>query len=302
MCLTISAMRRGLAAKKSQCTLLSWRPDPEVLHVFTLAPLHGLINCSVFFISVWWDTVCRDWRRWCRSDRGGTSVADPGVVFQSPGDVDSRSRTTSLITQAAIAARDRQSPQTNQILPSGDIRESITHQGVSAITAQFLANSGIWYSCFNSARCALSAVIILVNKATSGAYLVVTFMKEDYNERVLVTRYQEIWHPQSASLPGRTRSGSHFTVKLAMLTALVSAQRRPTLQFLFLSNITVRTDAYNYRQTAEAEESGPCSTFIVWNHSFVCYTLRRNTWRELNAFEVHNTVVSQLHETTQNCD
>ena len=132
---------------------------------------------------------------------------------------------------------------------------------------EFLVNlydSGIGYSCLNTARCALSAVIIPVNKVTFGAHpLVVRFMKGVYNERVPVPRYQEIWDPQIvlrylAGLASvETLSLKDLTLKLVMLMVLVSAQRGQTLQFLSLSNMTVRTDAYTFVIDKVVKQSRP---------------------------------------------
>lgn len=127
-----------------------------------------------------------------------------------------------------------------------------------------LYETGVGYSCVNTARCALSAVITPVNKVTFGAHpLVVRLLKGIYNERLPVPRYQEIWDPQTvlsylAELyPVHKLSLKDLTLRLVMLIALVSAQRGQTIQLLSLDNLTMGKQSYTFVIAKCVKQSKP---------------------------------------------
>ena len=122
-------------------TFVSWRPDPEASQVdaFTITWTDKLFYLFPPF-SLEGTLSAETGGRWRQSDHGDTTVADPAMVFQAPGDVDSTSCTTSSSTHAAVAARNGQSSLPIQFVAGSlqVISESITHQGVSGKVAQLI--------------------------------------------------------------------------------------------------------------------------------------------------------------------
>ena len=125
-------------------------------------------------------------------------------------------------------------------------------------------DTGVGYSCVNTARCALSAIITPINKMTFGAHpLVMRLMKGIYNERVPVPRYQEIWDTRTVLdhlvelHPLCDLSLKDLTLKTVMLIALVSAQRGQTLEYLSLDNLTTGKQSYTFVISKLVKQSKP---------------------------------------------
>ena len=111
-----------------------------------------------------------------------------------------------------------------------------------------LVDSGRSYSCVNTARSALSSLIMCDNGVGIGKHpLVVRFMSGVFNINPTVSRYQCIWdvsvvlqYLKSLS-PVRDLSLKDLTLKIVMLIALVAACRVQTLALLSLSGVTTNS-------------------------------------------------------------
>ena len=107
-----------------------------------------------------------------------------------------------------------------------------------------LFDTGLGYSAINNARCALSSVIVLPGNTAIGKHpLVCRLLKGVYELRSSLPRYQEIWNMDlviqylSSLHPNEELSLKFLTLKLAMLLALLSGQRRQTLHCLDINSM-----------------------------------------------------------------
>ena len=112
-----------------------------------------------------------------------------------------------------------------------------------------LYDQGIGYSGLNTARSAMSSIIILPNNVSFGNHpTVCQFMKGVYEMRPVLPKYQEIWDVSIAlefletMHPVEGLTLKNLTLKLTMLLALTSAQRCQTLQALPLDNMRLNEE------------------------------------------------------------
>ena len=103
-----------------------------------------------------------------------------------------------------------------------------------------LHEQGSPYTTMNTARSALSAIILPTDNVIIGSPSIISrFMKGIFKNNPAVPRYRTTWDVTpvlsylSSSLPNPTQSSlKSLTLKLAMLIALVSAQRGQSLHML----------------------------------------------------------------------
>ena len=113
-----------------------------------------------------------------------------------------------------------------------------------------LFQSGVGYSAINTARIALSSILILLDNTTFGSHILFSrLLKDVFELRPALPKCQNIWdnsvfldllgswHIQNVSL-------KHLPLKLTMLLALTTSQRVQTLQVLNISNMTVRVNEF----------------------------------------------------------
>lgn len=129
-----------------------------------------------------------------------------------------------------------------------------------------LFNSGLGYSSLNTARCALSSIIMRDSDNTIGNHpLVSRFIKGVYHLRPPSCRYDNIW---DVSIVLRYLRGLHplsslsmkmLTLKLVTLVALVSAQRLQTLQLLDISTVHGDGSTFVFTIPDQIKQSRPGS-------------------------------------------
>ena len=112
-----------------------------------------------------------------------------------------------------------------------------------------LYQTGIGYSALNTARCALSTVCFTSKHYTFGQHpLVCRFIKGIFECRPYLPRYQETWDvtvvlAYLAKLgPPEKLSMKNLTLKVVMLMALLSVQRRQTLHTLSVDCMQISSD------------------------------------------------------------
>ena len=111
-----------------------------------------------------------------------------------------------------------------------------------------LFESGVGYSAINTARSALSSILILPDNTTFGSHpLASRLLKGVFELRPALPKYQSIWGITVVlNLLGswniQNISLKHLTLKLTMLLALTTSQRVQTLQVLNISNMTMRVN------------------------------------------------------------
>lgn len=106
--------------------------------------------------------------------------------------------------------------------------------------------TGVGYSCINTARSALSSIIVLPGSVHFGSHPLVTgFVKGVFETRPSLPRYKEIWDVNSVLKVletwtlGVELSLRDMSWKLTMLIALLSGQRVQTLKALPLNSMTL---------------------------------------------------------------
>ena len=106
--------------------------------------------------------------------------------------------------------------------------------------------TGVGYSCINTARSALSSIIVLPECAHFGSHPLVTrFVKGVFETRPSLPRYKEIWDVNSVLKVLATwtlrvdLSLRDLSWKLTMLLALLSGQRVQTLKAFTLTSMTL---------------------------------------------------------------
>lgn len=112
-----------------------------------------------------------------------------------------------------------------------------------------LYHTGIGYSALNTARCALSTVCFTSEHYTFGQHpLVCRFLKGIFECRPSLPRYQETWDvtvvlDYLAKLgPPVKLSFKNLTLKVVMLMALLSGQRRQTLHTLSIDYMQISSE------------------------------------------------------------
>ena len=106
--------------------------------------------------------------------------------------------------------------------------------------------TGVGYSCINTARSALSSIIVLPGSVHFGSHPLVTrFIKGVFETRPSLPRYKEIWDVNSVLkilanwTLGVELSLRDMSWKLTMLLAVLSGQRVQTLKALTLTSMTL---------------------------------------------------------------
>jgi hypothetical protein len=132
-----------------------------------------------------------------------------------------------------------------------------------------LYEQGLGYSAINTARSALSQVIICnEGGCTIGAHpWVIKFMKGIYNLRPPVPRYSDTWDVNLLLVklrqfsPVANLSLKLLTLKAVALTAILLAARVQTLLALNLDNMTIRKDRFCFTVAKNAlKQSRPTYT------------------------------------------
>jgi hypothetical protein len=127
-----------------------------------------------------------------------------------------------------------------------------------------LYDKGYKYSTLNTARSAVSAIVIPVTNQTLGSYpLVSRFMKGIFKNNPPVQKYQTTWDVQimlnylSGLLDIIDLDLKSLTLKLLMLIALVSAQRGQSLHMLDISFMKVAETSYEFALPDHVKQSRP---------------------------------------------
>ena len=127
-----------------------------------------------------------------------------------------------------------------------------------------LFKQGTGYSGLNTARSALSSVIILPDNIPFGTHpLVCRFIKGVFEMRPSLPRYKEIWDVNTVLKyiktlhPPKDLTLKDLTLKLTMLLALVSAQRCQTLQALSIENMVLTNEKCDFHFTNLLKTSRP---------------------------------------------
>ena len=126
-----------------------------------------------------------------------------------------------------------------------------------------LYETNIGYSAMNTARCALSTIIMLDNVTIGSHPLVIRFLKGVYNTRPPIAKHSRTWdvsivlrYLKSLS-PARHLSLKSLTFKVVTLLALVSAQRAQTLHILKCTNMTISKDLVVFHIDSTVKHSRP---------------------------------------------
>lgn len=125
-----------------------------------------------------------------------------------------------------------------------------------------LFDNGSSYSTINTARSALSTLILVDGRTNFGSHpLVVRFMKGIFNVRPPVARYTETWDVNIVLKfvltlsPVKDLSTKQLTLKLCILMALISGQRSQTLHLLEVSHMKKANWGYAFTLTKVLKHS-----------------------------------------------
>lgn len=123
---------------------------------------------------------------------------------------------------------------------------------------------GLSYSAINTARSALSAIILPVNNVVFGENpYVKRFLKGVYQTRPSLPRYTKMWDVSlvlkflSTLIPTEKLTFKDLSYKLVMLIALVTAQRGQTIQLLDTSSMVEEPTAYTFLLHEHVKQSRP---------------------------------------------
>ena len=127
-----------------------------------------------------------------------------------------------------------------------------------------LYQSNCSYSTLNSARSALSTVVILPGNISVGSHpLVARFLRGAFQTRPALPRYTSIWDVKvvlsflKTLSPASNLTLRDLTLKLKMLIMLVSGQRIQTIQLLSLDNMKVRTSTVEFMMPCKVKQTKP---------------------------------------------
>ena len=117
-----------------------------------------------------------------------------------------------------------------------------------------LYDCGLGYSAVNTARCALSTIITLLDGTmTIGSHpLIQRFIKAAFQTRPAFPRYQTTWDTSVVLNflkewhPVNTLALQHLTFKLVMLCALTTGQRCQSFHFMSLSSMQKSESSYTF--------------------------------------------------------
>lgn len=120
------------------------------------------------------------------------------------------------------------------------------------------------YNALNTARSALSSILVPIDSVTFGKHhLVKTYMRGAFNIRPPAPRYKDTWDPTvvltliSQWHPPHQLDLKKLTLKLLMLTLLVSGQRLQTLSLMSLDNMHVSSNSYSFVITDLLKQTRP---------------------------------------------
>lgn len=129
-----------------------------------------------------------------------------------------------------------------------------------------LFNQGLSYSTINTARSALSTIVIIDGEKSFGSNHIVTrFMKGVFETRTPKPKYDKIWDVSvvlkhlSSLYPNEELSLKDLTHKALMLILLVSSQRGQSVHFLDLQHVTMEDDNYSFDLAEHIKTSTPRS-------------------------------------------
>ncbi|XP_068734454.1 uncharacterized protein [Montipora capricornis] len=148
--------------------------------------------------------------------------------------------------------------------------------GIDFLVTQY--KRGLTYSSLNTARCALSTVILLPNGITFGNHPLVTrLMKGVFESRPTLPRYNSIWNVSTVldfikTLgPNEELSLKNVTLKCVTLVALLSGQRCQTIHALRISgmketNGQIRFDIFTLLKTSKPGKHQEPLTFKPYTY------------------------------------
>ena len=127
-----------------------------------------------------------------------------------------------------------------------------------------LVEINLSYSAINTARAALSACVTVENGMTLSEHILVKkFMKGVYELRPALPKYDQIWDPETVlqflmkSSPLSVLSLKQLTLKLVMLTALVTGQRCQYIYLMDLSSMIKNENTYSFPIIEKIKTSKP---------------------------------------------
>ena len=127
-----------------------------------------------------------------------------------------------------------------------------------------LYKSGIGYSAINTARSALSAIVNLPDKSPVGQHpLVRRFLKGVFQSRPTTPRYNTTWDVNivldylKSLFPVNDITLKHLTLKVVMLTILVTGQRSQTIHLMDIKNMQVLQDRYIFTIASHTKTAAP---------------------------------------------
>ncbi|XP_068739614.1 uncharacterized protein [Montipora capricornis] len=175
---------------------------------------------------------------------------------------------TSIIMQSWAANTHKQyQPYVAQWLAFCRGRETNPYDPPIGTVLDFLVtlhDKGLKYSTLNTARSAISAVILPTNNHTIGTHpLVSRFMRGIYKANPPASRYHTTWNVQtvltylSAQDSVEKLDLKSLTLKLLMLIALVSAQRGQSIHMLDTAFMKVTESSYEFSLPEHVKQSRP---------------------------------------------
>lgn len=146
-----------------------------------------------------------------------------------------------------------------------------------------LYNRDLGYSAINTAKSALSHVVVLSgsgNLPLGQHPLIKRFLRGVFNQRLALPRYQETWNVETVlnylrSLALEEISLKQLTLKTVMLLALLSGQRVQTLSLLSIDHMTSSQDSVEFEITKLLKQSRPgkhlsCISFCSYPEQNIC--------------------------------
>ena len=128
----------------------------------------------------------------------------------------------------------------------------------------FLYKSGLGYSAINTARSALSSILVLEDGVKFGEHpLVARCMKEIFELKPALPKYSEIWDVNivlgylRAAAPLRSLSLKQLTLNLTMLLCLTTGQRGQTIHKFDVNYIQEMDDRYRITICEKLKQSKP---------------------------------------------
>ncbi len=126
-----------------------------------------------------------------------------------------------------------------------------------------LFDSGLSYSALNTARSALSTLIMIQGRTAGSHPTIIRFIKAVYNLRPSLPRYSNTWDVSvvlgylKGLSPLEGLSFKDLSLKLVMLMAVITAQRGQTLHRLDMDNMTKSDSAYTFYFTLPLKQTKP---------------------------------------------